>query len=715
MALVSSSLEMLAIDREEGKGLPLATGNAGQSNIYISFLMEACYVNLPNLPLSEHPRSGFSRLFTIPLEVFSQVSRSGGSRRFLVQRVLQIMSNVQPGGLLALARTCKTLRTMLMSRSATDIWEAAERKTPRLPVRPQGISSPQYAVLAFFNECSLCGKGKDVKLYAKLRVRLCEPCSISELVDVWSIANHTGNPLEAYLSVIFKTPTVPSKHKRETEIEFVDGSPHCLRRDLRTYYVMQMRFSHSRNRTRLDIWEREQHKLAHEHEKASLFGLKFAEMLVRFLCYPKLTPMQVAQLENLRGYPRRDPVNDYKAFNNGDDLKFVKLNANDDPSLTMSTREQCLYMRKALKAIKQVYHPYRGVLRVLGVETNFFLTLAGLASPNLNPFEEYPYPTAATVLSWPLFSDVHDFEPSVILGRLKRDPEETARCIWNWREEGEKELVEWWRSDFESSDHELPNPLVKVKESTSTTEMLSADLRLLLRADTIFSLQKPGRPGFQGPMLHYPHYYKNPTGCPYPQTPSSMNSTRIYRHLEAEGVAKALLSDLNMPDIAYIELLVIGALFACGRCHDCQPKKWQEMVDHYRQEVHLWGKLQIQEPRFKTESSITFYNIHDLNSSSVSKPLAQRLTKQEALDANNSDTSNTGQHAACIFCRNCQLHPTIKGLLQLQSHMKDVHDVTEPVKGLHYTSTGTIKDFGSWGKQWQEDWNEHQAASQTAI
>ncbi|KAG8684540.1 hypothetical protein FRC08_013638 [Ceratobasidium sp. 394] len=74
----------------------------------------------------------------LPLEVFTQ-----------------IMRNAQPGSLLALARTCKTLRTALLSRSAMDIWQTAERKTPRLPARPHGMSSPQYAALAYFNECSV--------------------------------------------------------------------------------------------------------------------------------------------------------------------------------------------------------------------------------------------------------------------------------------------------------------------------------------------------------------------------------------------------------------------------------------------------------------------------------------------------------------------------------------------------------------------------------
>ncbi|KAG9081695.1 hypothetical protein FRC06_005435, partial [Ceratobasidium sp. 370] len=327
----------------------------------------------------------------------------------------QIMSDAQPGGLLSLARTCKILRTILINRSAIGIWEAAEQQTPRLPARPKGMSSPQYAALAFFHECSLCGKEQDVKLYAKLRVRLCESCSVSELVDVWSIANYIGMPLEALLSVIFKTPAVPSKHKRETGMEFSEGSPHCLRRDLRTYYASQKRILHPGNHKRFEIWEEEQHNLVH-----------FAEMLVRFIIYPKLTPMRVVQLENFDSFLGNQPVMDYRAFNNGDDLKFSN-HTSDDPDPTKFTHEQCLRMHKTLNQMKQLFHPYRDVLFALGVDSNIFHALMRIESPTLNPFEDYPYPTAATALSWPLFSNVPELEPSQIVDRFHLDPLETMR------------------------------------------------------------------------------------------------------------------------------------------------------------------------------------------------------------------------------------------------------------------------------------------------
>ncbi|KAG9123855.1 hypothetical protein FRC07_013732 [Ceratobasidium sp. 392] len=596
---LSPNLETLAVNHEAGKNLPAATGKQGRSSAQRS-----------------PPKS--PGLLTIPFEVFAH-----------------IISNAQPGGLLALARTCKTMRNILMRKSMANMWEAAEQKTHKLPARPKGMSSPQYAALAFFNECSLCGEDRDIKLYAKLRVRLCESCSASELIDISNIENDADMPLDAQLSVIFKSPTSSSKQGGDADEEPNNKSPHCLRRDLLTHRVKQRRFLQSRNLKGLDIWEHEQHQLVHAHEE-------FAEMLVRFLAHPRLTPLQMVKLAGSDRLAGVEPEIDYKYFNNGDDLRFLR-EANDHSSLTSFTYEQCLCMHKAFHEMKYFFHPYRDVLRALGAGTDIFTILMGLASPSSNPFEDYPYPNAATILSWPLCSDLQNIEPSDIITLITREPQETLRYVHNWREEGERELVGWWKSDVDSSDDELTDPIVKVKESTSTTEKLPADLRLLLRADTILSSQKPGCPGYQGVMLYYPFYYKNPTSCIYPQAPSGMNSTRIYRHLEAEKVAKALLRDLGMPDIAYSELCMLGASFACGRCQDCEPKKWNGMVNHYREQVQLWHKLQSQNPQFKTSLSIVFRDVHDLGSSSASRPLVRRLTKQEAVDASNLYSSLCAQ------------------------------------------------------------------------
>lgn len=49
------------------------------------------------------------------------------------------------------------------------------------------------------------------------------------------------------------------------------------------------------------------------------------------------------------------------------------------------------------------------------------------------------------------------------------------------------------------------------------------------------------------------------------------------RYTEAERIAKALLKDLGIPDVAFAELQMLERRFACGRC-DVGVITWQETV-----------------------------------------------------------------------------------------------------------------------------------------
>lgn len=56
---------------------------------------------------------------------------------------------------MSLSRASKLLRTTLMTRSAINLWRAAERNVEGLPPCPPDLSHPQYAVLLFFKNCSV--------------------------------------------------------------------------------------------------------------------------------------------------------------------------------------------------------------------------------------------------------------------------------------------------------------------------------------------------------------------------------------------------------------------------------------------------------------------------------------------------------------------------------------------------------------------------------
>lgn len=65
----------------------------------------------------------------------------------------QIFSCLHPLDLLHLARTTKSLRAVVMNRSARSVWRDAFASVDALPDCPEDISEPEYANLVFDNLC----------------------------------------------------------------------------------------------------------------------------------------------------------------------------------------------------------------------------------------------------------------------------------------------------------------------------------------------------------------------------------------------------------------------------------------------------------------------------------------------------------------------------------------------------------------------------------
>ncbi|KAF7295468.1 F-box domain-containing protein [Mycena indigotica] len=89
--------------------------------------------------------------------------------------LFEIFSHLDPLDVLNLARTTKTLRNHIMSRSARFIWTAALRNDPDLPPLPDDMNEPQYVNLAFSEHCHACLAKTELTLWA-FRTRLCGSC-----------------------------------------------------------------------------------------------------------------------------------------------------------------------------------------------------------------------------------------------------------------------------------------------------------------------------------------------------------------------------------------------------------------------------------------------------------------------------------------------------------------------------------------------------------
>jgi hypothetical protein len=131
-----------------------------------------------------------------------------------------------------------------------------------------------------------------------------------------------------------------------------------------------------------------------------------------------------------------------------------------------------------------------------------------------------------------------------------------------------------------------------VNGSTDPTTQITRNARLLLRADTIFNRKSKDAasgdntptylqthksyyfPGFISSISHF--FYETPEGENLVSREANLDA--YTRDTDTEWIVKALLRDLEMPDVSRAELLNLKARFASGRCTDRKPKAWDVLV-----------------------------------------------------------------------------------------------------------------------------------------
>ncbi|KAK7449735.1 hypothetical protein VKT23_013210 [Stygiomarasmius scandens] len=67
----------------------------------------------------------------------------------------EILSYLEPNDMLALSRTSKDFRAVLMDKSSIKLWKTAFLNAPDVPKPLPGFSEPQHASLLFDNHCQV--------------------------------------------------------------------------------------------------------------------------------------------------------------------------------------------------------------------------------------------------------------------------------------------------------------------------------------------------------------------------------------------------------------------------------------------------------------------------------------------------------------------------------------------------------------------------------
>ncbi|KAI0943394.1 hypothetical protein AcW1_002566 [Taiwanofungus camphoratus] len=111
--------------------------------------------------------------------------------------IVEICGYLEPRDLLALARTSRPFRALLMTRESAHLWKAARKNLEGFPGCPQHLSEPAYANLAFSPHCHLCLKNNVKSVLWDFSVRYCSTCKEKQTTVY---IDHLPHPLYAYMN-----------------------------------------------------------------------------------------------------------------------------------------------------------------------------------------------------------------------------------------------------------------------------------------------------------------------------------------------------------------------------------------------------------------------------------------------------------------------------------------------------------------------------------
>ncbi|KDN44216.1 hypothetical protein RSAG8_05689, partial [Rhizoctonia solani AG-8 WAC10335] len=184
------------------------------------------------------------------------------------------------------------------------------------------------------------------------------------------------------------------------------------------------------------------------------------------------------------------------------------------------------------------------------------------------------------------------------------------------------------------------------------------------------------------------------------------NSLDCYvRHAGKEAIVKALLKELQMPDVGYIELGRMRSAFVCGRCNHGRAMEWDALVEHYHSRRRDWLGNRFIPNTHRTRHPIIFRNLHDLEPHTNPKPLVRIVSGEY------KDTTIRWKTPAfkCIICHGIELyqHSTFGSLTNLKEHLLESHDIAEPVEDLHLPGGPSQLDKSHfWTRFNRENWEQ---------
>ncbi|KAG8721007.1 hypothetical protein FRC09_008628 [Ceratobasidium sp. 395] len=675
-------------------------------------------------------QGGLQGLMRMPIEIFTQIA-------YLLW----------PGDLLALAWSNKSFHGVLFQRSAVHMWQRARSNVPGLPPCSPELNEPQYAALVFSKTCTLCGANAAAKPDVLLVARLCSSCRDTELQEL----NSREDSLIKLDLVHYSSVTRPKRDTSDnSRTRYTKGAVFAFRFEIEEVQEIQQSFRRKRNKQGLAKWENERRLAANAR-------YKHAKKLLRYL--QAIAGSHEEKVDQLKGQRQTIIFERLKSLNwTDEDLVFKgpeakpwhalvsapkpltdRIWTNILPKLTQmleENRERHILEAKKQRRIdrltcvdrflmrmKYSEHPFEPIFQALGVPTPPPPEFAGRSTQwasiikKNEPQTANPFPKSLLALEWECLKEFDETEMSIeeVEAKLEERKYVISEKVLEWRVLTEQQLVERLGAEFSNAQDEA---VLVVNGDTDLAMQLSRNTRLLLRADTLFEQvafdpDDEYRFGSEAPC-YYPrfiswvddHLHLEDDHHSYWRD-SGVSPDLYARDTKTERVVKLMLQDLGLPDVSYIELKVMGERFMCGRCCDSPPESWTSFVWHFTEELDAWDRQSNTVQQLPLRHSIELRNVHDIESPNT-RPLVRLLSPKKASKLKGA-FEDSWQRPQCYLCEAARLdslhtHPTF-----MINHMKDKHNVTDPVKGIHYG------DFRRGPSELRDEWYERWDAYHDAL
>ncbi|KAG9090758.1 hypothetical protein FS749_000310 [Ceratobasidium sp. UAMH 11750] len=614
-------------------------------------------------------------------------SRSSAFLKLPAEILAQIVLHLYPEDVIYLAQVNKSIRKVLMSRSAAPMWRACI-KNIGLPACPPELSEPRYASLLFQGICSSCGVKHLGVLDTWLLVRLCQDCGKKLLLN-WE----TIEPAEAKQLVLATSPSAG----------FYGYARKCLKRDVDTVKSRLLELQSSDDKDALQVWVQGQiAELQRRQENGRLLTeslqlarnsritelkQKWREQAERALIalgysLPKDEDLPVEKRHKWKELMERSTAWTESNWNGHKSkvIQFIRNEENERPARAQKER-------RAARDTK-----VRELFNALGHKTNVLpdgeAELPVIQATDLM-VKWLPLPRYGDALAWPTIQNLVETDVPIeeMMSRFEEHRGEIMELIADWGKKVKRELVDMLKAGMkEELTTNPPRPRLLASGSDANPfDSLDEDTCLLFRADTLFHYKREYYPDEFQSYDSLVGFSRPGKRLPTSQSKDDQKLTAYTWSSEAMLTARALLLAMGHPeDAASVEFSASNdKWFACGRCSG-PPKSWPSLVAHYIKQADDWKYVQTKLPELEQEE-IIYNNIHD--PSFNTKLLVKRLSAEEAealqakyLEAEEvRDEYGEEFRFACRLCMDTRIEsPMSTDIEEIFPHLIEVHEISDP-------------------------------------